>query len=325
MSKILKELSEVTGVQQKKGASDQDYLKALIKATSDLDDKAWNGVSVSAQDWFNEAADALNAKKELPLPPDAAKTEVAPRTRRAAATEEAADKNETPDPKVGDEVVIVTKRDKTVSGKVIEIDKDTIVVDDGKEELELARDRIKNLTVAAPPPADPPEAKTSRRRPADEESEALAVLEPKVGDDVTAVTAKGKEYMGRVTEIEDDLLVIKVGDEELELTPSKLKSLVIHPEATAEKPSRRKAADDESAAEKPADGKKTKIGTSVNKGVSVTHRMRELICENIDASHDDIMKMIKKEGLQYNDATLNVVYAETQKVIGFLRTNKRLK
>jgi len=331
MSAIKKELMEATGVAQKRGQDEQEYLKALVKGVSDLDDKGWNGLSVLAQDWFNEAADAVNAKKEVASFPDAEKEEVkeeeATPRRRAASKEESDDKPAQKDPKVGDDVVITTKRGKTVEGKVTEIDDDQIVVAVGDNELEIVRKNIETIVVAF----FNEEKKTTRRRAAEEEPEEPAFDEPKVGDQVTAVTAKDKTYSGEIIEIEDDLIVVKVGDEELELTPSKLKKLTIHPAET--KTSRRKAADDEGdakprgraeAKEEPA-AKGSKIGVKSNGGVSVTQRMRELICADLGADKDAIMKIINKEGLKYREATMDVVFADTHKVVTLLKANKLMK
>lgn len=324
MSKIQKELSAATEVTKKRGQDDQEFLKALAKGTSDLDDAAWNKLSTEAQDWFNEAADAMNKKQAIPGFPDAEKEEKAegpaPRRRGAAKEEDPAE------PKVGDQVKIVTKRKKTVEGKIVEIDKDIVVVEADGEEVEIARDRIDTMEVATA------EAKSSRRKAADDEPEAPAVAEPKVGDSITAVTARDKEYSGEVIEVEEDLVVIKDADgEELELTPSKLKSLVI--KAAEVKSSRRKAADDGdepstrgAKKEEPAAGDKPKrTSAKDNGGVSATGRMRELIIDDMDAKVEDIAKVLKKEGIQYRDNTLALVYADVHKLLAILKSKKLIK
>lgn len=321
MSKIQQELAASTEVTKKRGQDDQEYLKALIKATSDLADAQWNKLSTEAQDWFNEAADAMNSKKDIPAFPDAVKEEKEETTtrRRGAAKEETK-----ASPVVGDKVTIVTLRDKTISGKVVEIDKEIIVVDSDGEELEVAHDRIKSLTIASA--VDKP----SRRKAADDEPEAPAVAEPKVGDNITAVTARDKEYSGEVIEVDDDLVVIKDKDgEELKLTPSKLKSLVIA--ATEVKSSRRKAADDGEATTRSANkdaaagDKPKRTSAKDNGGVSATVRMRELIVDDMEAKVDDIAKALKKEGIQYRDNTLNLVFADVHKLLAIMRAKKVIK
>lgn len=339
MSKIQQELAAATEVKQKRGQDDQEYMKALVKGTSDLDDAAWNKLSTEAQDWFNEAADAVNAKKSIPTFPDAAKEEPkeeAPARRRSAPKEEPKEEakdepkgKKVADPKVGDMVTIVTKRNKTITGEVIEIDKEVIVVNSDGEELEVAHDRIESITVELPPE----EKKSSRRKAADNEPEVPAVAEPKVGDSISAVTARDKEYSGEVIEVEDDLIVIKDADgEELELTPSKLKSLVI--KAAEVKQGRRKAADDDADEPKargkkedaPAAGDKPKrTSAKDNGGVSATGRMRELILDDMDAKIDDIAKQLKKENIQYRDNTLNLVFADVHKLLAIMKAKKIIK
>lgn len=324
MSKIQKELSDATEVTKKRGQDEQEFLKALIKAVSDLKDPEWNKLSTEAQDWFNEAADLMNKKKDLPAFPDAEAAPAEPATRTRSAKKEEPAKA---DPQVGDTVTIVTKRNKTITGKIVEIDKEVIVVDSDGEELEVAHDRIDTLTIASDEPK-----KSSRRKAADDEPEVPAVAEPKVGDNITAITARDKTYSGEVVEVEDDLIVIKDADgEELELTPSKLKSLII---AAAEvKSSRRKAADDgddepktRGAKKEDAAGDKPKrTSAKDNGGVSATVRMRELIIDDMDAKVEDIAKQLKKENIQYRDNTLNLVFADVHKLLAIMRAKKVIK
>ncbi len=326
MSKIQKELIEATGVEKKRSEDNDAFLKRLVSKTSDLDDKAWNGLSTEAQDWFNSAADAINAKQAIPEFPDEEKEEEEkPATRRRSAKEEPAEtKAADPGAKVGDSVKITTKRGKEVSGKVVEIDDEMVVVEVDGEEVEHQRSRIESIVIVGGTAA-----KSSRRKPAEEdEPEAPKVAEPQVGDQITAVTKKGKEYSGKVIEIEDGCIVIASGDDELELDPDKLESLTI---ASAKSSRRKPAEEDEpktssrrSAKEEP-EAKAKKTTAKDNGGVSATGRMRELIVEDVSASIEDIDKAMKKEGLVYKDNTLALVYADAHKIIKLLREAKKLK
>ena len=332
MSKIQQELAAATEVTKKRGQDEQEYMKALVKATSDLADADWNKLSVEAQDWFNEAADAVNQKNPIAGFPDAEPPAEDKPSRRRAAKEEPKEEPADPvDPEVGDIVKIVTKRNKTIEGKVIEIDEEVVVVESDGEELEVARDRIDTITVAEPPEE---KSKTRSRKAADEEPEDPVVAEPKEGDSITAVSARDKEYSGEVIEIGDDLIVIKDAQgEELELTPSKLKSLVIH--AAEVKSGRRKAADDSDDAgdpkprskkEEPAgSGKPKRTSTKDNGGVSATGRMRELILDDMDAKVEDIAKLLNKEGIQYRPNTLSLVFADVHKLLSLMKAKKIIK
>jgi len=72
MSKIEKELLAATELKAKRGEDRQDLLGRIMKEVAELDDAAWDDLSQEAQDWFNDAADAKNAKaKTIPDFPDA--------------------------------------------------------------------------------------------------------------------------------------------------------------------------------------------------------------------------------------------------------------
>lgn len=315
MSKIQQELSAATGVSKKRGQDDQEFFKALAKAASELPDAAWNRLSNEAQDWFNDAADQMNTKKEIANFPDAedaedAEPEAPTATRRRGAAKE---EPVATGAKVGDVVTILTKRKTTVTGKIIELDDEVVVVDSDGKDVEIARDRIESMKLAG--------AKPGRRKSADDEPEVPAVAEPKVGDQITAVTARDKEYSGKVIEVEDDSVVIEdsAGDE-VELVPSKLKSLIVtSPPAT---PSRRKSAD---ADDVPPATRQKRTSARDNGGVSATVRMRELIVDDMNAKVEDIGKALTKEGIQFRDNTLNLVYADTHKLLKILKDKKLIK
>ena len=319
MSAILKELQAVTDLQKSRGQDEQEFLIALVRRISDLSDEKWKSLSVAAQDWFNEAADNMNAKKPLPAFPDAkADEEPQARTRRASPEKEetklAATSSSAEEAKVGDDIKIITKRGKEVIGKVVEVTDDLIVIvgADG-DEAECSKDRIQSLEIIVA-------VQEKKRRKSADEDDGPAVVEPKVGDEIKAITARDKEISGKVIEIEDDLLVIQVGEEELEITPSKLKSLDIVP-AAEETKTRRKSADTP-----PDDKGKNKRNTAAsNGGISATGRMRELIVDDMDAKMAEIDKILKKEGIQYRDNTLSLVYAETHKLIALMRARKLIK
>ncbi|TXH49518.1 MAG: hypothetical protein E6Q97_22540 [Desulfurellales bacterium] len=321
MSKIEKQLAEATEVTRKRGESDQDYMARLVKGTSELDDASWEKLSPEAQNWFNDAADNLNKKKELPDFPDAAKAEEKkeePVSRRGSAKKTEEKKDEPAEAKVGDKVTIVTKRDKTIEGEVIEQDADMLVVKDAEgEELEVARDRIKTIEVKAE------EKAPRRRKAADEDDPPETPADPKVGDEVKVVTKRGKTITGKVVEIDGDVLVIDDGEGEIEVDPEKAESIEVTKAAAGGKSSKK----DDAKADKGKEdkGDKKKISAKANGGVSATGRMRELVCEDPSMSKEDLSAKLKKEGLEFRDNTLDLVYADAQKIISILRDLKKLK
>lgn len=332
MSKIQAELAEATELKKKATESEQDFKKRIVRAVSDLDDAEWEKLSEPAQNWFNEAADLLNQKKDLPDFPDAEKPAGRTRAKKdadeAPAKGKAKDEDEaSADPAVGDVVTITTKRGKVSEGKVVEIDDTTLVVETDGEEVEFDRGRLESVVVKAD---EKPATKSRRKSAEDEEEQAPAVAEPAVGDQIVAITGKGKEVKGKVIELEDDLIVVDDGTDELELVPSKLKSLTIVKDEAPAKGKRKSADADEAPAAgkgkaKDEDPKPKRATAKENGGVSATGRMRELICEDPNLSKEDLSKQLKKEGLQFRDNTLDLVYADVQKIISILKGMKKLK
>jgi ribosome maturation factor RimP len=326
MSKIEKELVEATDLSTKRGESRQDFLNRLVVATTNLADKDWEKLSQAAQDWSNEAADAKNAKaKTLPDFPDAEKEEEAPTGgRRRAAAEEEPDTTagktiviEPGDLKNDMPVTITTKRGKTESGHVVEVTKKMVAIKQGNgDEVEFDFDRIDKIETLG-------EAKTSsRRKSGDDEPDADPV---KVGSVVTAVTKRGKEYTGKIVEVDEEILVLDVDGKEEELSRDRLET--IKPAAGKSAPkdeektsSRRSSAKGE---EKAKDDEKAPRST--NNGVSVGTRIKELIADNLDATEADIAKALKKEGLEFRDNTLSLNFKDCHKFIDVLKSKKMLK
>lgn len=306
MSKIKAELIKATELSTKRGESDADQKVRLLHAVSELDDDGWNGLSAEAQTWFNDSTDAVNGKKPPLAFPDEPKEDVKEDkkpARRGAAKEEEA---ETPEPAVDDEVTIVTKRGKTANGKVVEISDDLIVILDGKEEVEYPRDRIESITVKV----EEKPARSSRKKAEDDEPEKKeepAVAEPNVGDVVEAVTGRGKTVAGEVVEVGDDLVVVKEGKDEVELTVSKLKSLKVTKPAKAVSGRRGAAKEEPKGDEKE---KHTKTSKAENGGVSATTRMREILVDDMSLSEEGLIKQLKKEGLTFRDATAGIIHTE---------------
>ena len=314
MSKIQTLLAAATECEPSKRkdetADSPSYKKRLLTAIAGLTDDEWKKLPLEAQDWYNGTADAVEAKKEeLPGWPDEEKAEepAAGRRRGAAEPEKAKE------PGKGDMVKVVTKRGRDYEGKIVELDKDGMLLDVDGKDVELDHDKIESCVAIGGG------------------SEAAVVAEegpsePEVGDTVEVVTARGKKTMGVIIEIDDKVLVLKnvAGDEE-EFDQDRLTSVVVKLKgAGKEKTStgRRGTADKEPAGKEEKAGKVTK---EANGGVSVTQRMRELICDNLEMTKEDLTKALKKEGLEFKDNTLALIYADSHKIVSMLRERKRIK
>ena len=186
MSAIQTELSEVTGVTLKRGGDRQEFIVKLLAAVGELDDSGWGELSQDSQDWFNDAADAKNAKKKvLPDFPDLAtepiKEEEVPTTSRRAT--KAAENVEltVADIKLKMMVKITNKRGVSFTGTVTELDDEVVVLKMGngdEEEINVSRIATVETLAAATGKSTTPET-----------------FEPKVGAEVTVVTKRDVEVI----------------------------------------------------------------------------------------------------------------------------------
>ena len=317
MSAIKKELVEATGLKTVRGEDEQTFIARLTKAVASLDDAGWDGLSKPAQDYFNDCADAQNAKaKTLPVFPDAEKEEAPAPTRRgraAPAEEEAPSKparaskaKEEPSVvKIGDNVKVTTKRGKIISGTVVELDKSVMVVETADGEEELNRDRIDSVEIFYGD-TNGDEATTT--------DAAVAV-----DDEVEITTKRGKTVKGKVVEIDGDILVVDSDGKESEHDVNEVTVKVIAAEAAPAKPSRRGAAPAADA------DKAEKAPRSVNSGVSIGTRIKEVIAENLSITEADLGKQLKKEGLEFRDNTLKLQFTDCMKFVAILRAKKIIK
>ena len=85
MSELQDELVKASGFEPTKNYDRQNWLAALARSVNELPEEDFDGLSVEAQDWFNEAVKALNKKKEIPDFADAEETE---ETEEATADDE---------------------------------------------------------------------------------------------------------------------------------------------------------------------------------------------------------------------------------------------
>lgn len=323
-SKIQQALAKATEVEPKKDETivDQSYMKRLALAVGELSDKDWDKLDGDQQDWTNAAADNINAKKDVEVYADYVKPAEEPSTRRrrAAADDESPAASASYTPKKGDKVKATTKRGKVYEGTVVDPDDNgELVLDDGKEELGIGLD---GLTIEQVVEAEP----TSRRRKAAEEPEPPA--EPEVSDTVEIKTKRGKIVVGNVVEIDEKTVVIKdTAGEEEEFDIDRLESITVKVKNAGKKAAAGKADPEPAKGKKdePEAGKRTKTTKDENGGVSVTTRARELMVENLDADKDKIIGMLKKEGLEFKENTIQLIYGDVHKLIGMLKARKMMK
>lgn len=306
MSKIQKELCDAAEIDPKRDEERQAFLLRLAMAVNKLPDKVWDALSKDAQKWMNDAADAASAKKTLPDFPDA-EPPASSGGRRRVADEPAAFT-----PKVKDDVKVTTKRGKVVTGKIVEMDKEVIVLKTpagDEEELPLDRvEKIEPLGGAADPAEEGPR-------------------DPVKGDTVTVTTKRGKVVTGELVDLTESEIVLKVDGAEEEFVRDRVESIKIEGgrrarTSSAEASSSRRSVTEDKKDAPAEDGKRTRAS---NGSVSVGMRIRELIIEDFSRTADDVGKILKKENLEFRDNTLALNYAEAHKMLELLKKAGKLK
>lgn len=329
MSKIQKHIEAVLDVKPKRGEDRQDFLVRVAKEINNASDDDYAALGKGADgkatlEWYDGACDALEAKKPAPDFPDAeapAKDEAEDKpTRRRAAAKEEQEAEAPAEPKVGDKVKVVTKRDKTYEGKVVEIDDEVIVVDVDGEEEELQRSRLASIEVLGG------SSKGKGKADADEPADPV-----QVGATVTVVTKRGKEYTGEIVELDDEVIVVKTSDgEEEELQRSRVESITPVASQSAskgkgkadeaeDKPTRRKSAAKDEGDEE---------GGRASAGVGV--QLRQMLVDELAESGElpdkaEFLKIAKKKFPDSKDNTLGIVHGEVSKLVEMLKKAKLLK
>lgn len=349
MSAIREELMKAADIKPKRGESDDDLHRRLAKAISeDIDDPTWNALSSEAQDWNNATADAITNGKPIPAFPDAAASPTAtagsdaPTGRRRGSeagkpSVGSAEKPKAYEPKVGDSVVIKTKRGRNVEGIIVTMDADGYVLNkDGEDGKEADDMEVPLATVAGLALSNTPEAAA-----AGSTTQAAAGAEeppvPEVGDTVKIETKRGKILTGNLTAIDDDGFVLKdaAGDEH-ELAHAQVKTFEIKVKGKAPAPAsnRRKASEPPAepastgrrrgaAAEAKPEGERKRV--SNEKGVSVSHRINEIMIDNPDITEEKLGAMLKKEGIEFRPNTLSLNHSSAKKFLDLLKSKGKFK
>ena len=330
MSKIEAELQKALNLKTKRNEDKQDYMARLVEGVNDADDDTYNGLSKEALDWFNDACDSIEGKKDIPDFPDAkaeAKEETSGRSRRGSKSEAKDEPKEDPI-KVGSTVVITNKRGKTYTGEILEMDDEVIVLDVDGEEEEIQRSRIESVKPAG--------GKTSSKsEAAEDEDDAEDPI--KVGAVVTVTNKRGKTYTGKIVELDDEVIVLDVDGEDEEIQRSRVESIKpaggktsskAEPKAEAKEEtsgrSRRGAAKDEAKEDEAKDAKPKRAASGA------TARMRELMTESLKEdgkliTREALSKAITKEGLEFKENTLDLVHTAFSQVVNMLADAKLLK
>lgn len=324
MSAIQKELCKITKLEAPTAAKERpSFLVDMLRSVGKLGDADWDKLSKEAQDWFNDAADAKNAGKDVPDFPDFEEPKEETTSRRRRSSDEGDEKAssgakeiDADDVKKSMAVKVITKRGKEFNGHVSEVDDEVLVVKAGNgDEDEIPWKSVDKVFTLA----EAKEETSSRRRRADDDEPKTPEL--KAGVEVKLVTKRGKEVTGKIEEITDELVVIDGTEYERDrvesITPVGGKS-----SDKEETSSRRRGSSDDKGS-KDEEGKKSR--SSNPEGVSISTRIAEIMLDDLDISEADVGKALKKEGLEFRENTLSINYKSTKKFLELLKSRKMLK
>ena len=206
----------IAKIAPKRGEAEQEFLKRVVAIITEVNDADWKALGQDAQEWFNEAVDALNDNKEVaPFPEEKpAAPARASRTKKEEPVQEEAGSDV-----VGAEVKVTTARGKEIIGTIVEIDADSMVVkDDEGEEHEFDRTRVKSVEFL--------------NQGGTEES-----AEPAVGDDVILTTKRGTVAEGKIVEMDDEVVILDTGNgQDTEYVRSRIGSMVVKGGAVSQEP-----------------------------------------------------------------------------------------
>ena len=339
-SKIEKEVLALTGVKRDQQQNEQSYLRELGRAISKLSDSDYEKLSKSAEDWFNALLDASEAKKELPWFPDEVKDDPVDeavsttRRRRSGGDDDSAktaDANKEPSPdaeswhpvfaaklKEGYRVELIMSTGEVVEGQVLEASEKNIVLLQGTDEEVYRVAKVKEIRF----PGNAKGKGSSRTS----DSSAAASNGPVVGDTVEFKVG-GEEYTGKVIEIDDKNLVVKVDGEEEVFRRAKITGLEVVRRASgggdrAAAPAR------ESKEETAPDTTRRRVTRGGADGEeSPSTKMRRLVIEDLSLSREDAWSKVSK-ALPVNaikEASFNLVYGEIHKLVAMLKEAGRFK
>ena len=311
---------------QAAGETRQDFCLRLLKGIHSLGDADWEDLPEDAKNWFNDACDLKATSKVGPwaftpiegeVKEEEEEEEEAPAKRRPGKVEAATAATTTAidveDLKVKMVVKITKKNGKDITGTVVEVDDAVVVLkmgDDSEEEVSVGRiESIEKMTT-------PRAAKT-------EEPEADPV---KVGAVVKVTTKRGKVYTGKIVELDEELVVLKTEDGEEELDRSRVETIELVAGKSKPTPTETQAPRKRAAEEELNNNKDEKPKRSSNPaGVSVGGRIREIMCADMDVSAADVGAALKKEGLEFRDTSLSMIYKDTTTVFALLKAAKKIK
>lgn len=327
MSSIRDNLSKTLEIAAKRGEDDPTFRTRCIDGVEKLTDAEWAKLGREAQDWYNDAVDDVGAgKAPRPFPDEKEETPKVEEggRRRRGSSDDAAAAPAKYEPKEGDEVTVVTKRGKTITGHLVEITKEAYYINpdkngNEKDDEEVLIDKVESI---------------SQKGGGAPASDTKVSENAEVGDTVQVTTKRGKVVMGVVQELTADEVVLKTTTGEIEDFridrldgPIVVKSKGSGSTATTSTTqsegttSRRRGSADAEPTKEDGKGKRA----SNEGGVSIGTRIKEIMVESLGISEDDVAKQLKKEGIEFKENTLSLNYKDMKKTLDVLDKAGKLK
>jgi small nuclear ribonucleoprotein (snRNP)-like protein len=306
------ELEKATGVTKSKDESLQEFYKRIIRKVAKLEDKEWDALSDEAKNWYNDAADQANEKKEITDPPGDEPEQEPESTPRRRAVRDADDDGgaSKAEPKVGDTVTVTLNDGEKVKGTLTELDEKNIVLDVKGEEEVFRKSKVKNIEVVG---GGKPAAK--------DDDDAPKAKDPKVGDTVELTTTDGEIHKGELIELDEKNVVLEIKGEEEPFRRSKVKSMV----ATSASKGKAKDDDDDKPARrgsskgKDDDEKPRTRATRGEGGESDVTKAWKLMANNLDWTFDQAVKGVAKADLEVKENTLKIKYDDVHKHVALFK------
>ena len=169
-------------------------------------------------------------------------------------------------------------------------------------------------------PAAKAAAKTPDPEP--EPDDELELEDIEVGMKVCFVMKKGDDIVGEVTVAEDNSTTVEDEDgDEIDVLHKRVESVSLL-EAPKKKAKAAGRATTKSAPEpEPEPAKKARVRGAV----SVTGRIRDILCANTSLDRDGVAAQLTEEGIEFNPATLALQFTEVSRTIECLRALGKLK
>lgn len=191
-----------------------------------------------------------------------------------------------------------------------------------------------NQEEAAPPEEPKAKAKPAARGSTTKKAEPEPEPEPEpddeeidlgdieVGQVVRFEMKKGDDITGTVTVADDDSTTIEDDDgDEVDVLHKRVETAYLVEEAPKPKAKAKAATKPEVKKSAPEPEKKPRAKNAV----SVTARIRSIVCADPEVDAAGIKKILDGEGLSYSDSTVAIMQTEVIKVIAELKTLGKLK